>query len=137
MLRRMLVAALALAWGVSPTLAERITIRVTFQNETSVAAKGKVDDANEDDDDDRLLTDVPAQAHVTAPDAYLDLNVFVTGAYYDVVLTRNDQRSCAARYAVYDNSCSRTSLQNTGAVQCDSASSWSGRTCGIAIKITP
>lgn len=137
MLRRMLLAATALAWGISPALAERITLKVAFQNETSVPAKGKVDDANEDDDDDRLLTDVPAQAHVTAPDAYFDINFLVTGTYYDVGLTLNDQRSCVARYVVYDNSCSRTALLSTGAVQCDSASNWSGKTCGIAIKITP
>ena len=87
-------------------------------------------------DDDRLLTSVPAKAHVTAPDAYFDTTILVTGTYYDVDLTLSDHRRCEARYVVYDNSCSRTSLRSTGAVSCDSASSWSGTTCGIAIKIT-
>lgn len=67
MLQRFLLAAMVLIWGIVPALAERITLRVTFQNETSTAGQGKVDDVNEDDDDDRLLTGVPAKAHVTAP----------------------------------------------------------------------
>lgn len=131
----LLPATMVLVGGSAPALAERITLRATFQNETFAAGQGKVDDANEDDDD-RLLTGVPAKAHVTAPDAYFDTTILVTGTYYDVDLTLSDHRKCEARYVVYDNSCSRTSLRSTGAVSCDSASSWSGRTCGIAIKIT-
>ena len=136
MLRRLLLATMPLIGGVIPALAERITLRVTFQNETLTAGQGKIDDVNEDDDDDRLLTGVPAKAHVTAPDAYFDTTILVTGTYYDVELMLSDHRKCEARYVVYDNSCSRTSLRSTGAVSCDSASSWSGTTCGIAIKIT-
>ena len=136
MIRWLLLATMVLVGGSAPALAERITLRVTFQNETFTAGQGKIDDANEDDDDDRLLTGVPAKAHVTAPDAYFDTNFLVTGTYYDVDLTLSDHRKCEARYVVYANSCSRTAPRSTGAVSCDSASNWSGRTCGIAIKIT-
>ena len=125
----------ALIGGAVPAAADKITLNVTFQNETGVQGSGTIDESAEDDDDNRLPTDVPGHTHVTAAPAYFNPNFFVPNAYFDVRLTLADGRQCSARYVIYDNNCSRTGLSSRGSVVCDSASSWSGTTCGIAIKI--
>ncbi|BBK33303.1 hypothetical protein EDC65_4072 [Stella humosa] len=113
-----------------------VTVRATFQNDSGTRGWIKATNPNDGARSDDNPSSLSGGSAYTAPDIVVRLNGMIPSQQWNFIITLDDGRQCRAAYFINTNSCPSSGypFSERGA-KCDSASSWTGTTCQIALNI--